>query len=74
MSDCRSRCCKLKSQLSHITFMKIDHEIMSTAIISLLLIQEGYLSVTQLDVYPAGDQVAGLTLLGWHHSFVEILL
>ena len=45
-SDCRSRVCQFESQLSHITFVKIDHEIISTVILPLLLIQEGQLSVT----------------------------
>ena len=34
------------SQLSHITVVEIDHEIISTVILPLLLIQEGQLSVT----------------------------
>ena len=34
------------SQLSHITSIEIDHEIISMIILPLLLIQEGQLSVT----------------------------
>ena len=43
-SYCGSRGHKFKTKLSRITFMEIDHDIISTAI--LLLIQEGQLSVT----------------------------
>ena len=42
----RSRGCKFESQLGHIAFMKIDHEIIFMVILSLLLILEGKLSVT----------------------------
>ena len=44
--DCGSRGHEFKPELSHTTFAKIDHEIISTAILSLPLIQEGQLSVT----------------------------
>ena len=46
MSDCRSRGHKFESQLGHITFMAIDHEIISVVILHLQLIQKGQLSVT----------------------------
>ena len=36
--------CKFESQLGHITLIEIDHEIIFTLIIPLLLIQEGQLS------------------------------
>ena len=45
-SDCRSRGCKFDSQLSHIAFEEIDHEIISVVILPLLLIQEGQLLVS----------------------------
>ena len=38
-------------QFSHITFMKIDHEIISKVILSLQLIQEEHLSVTGISVW-----------------------
>ena len=41
-----SRGCKSDFQLSHITFMEVDHEIISADILPILLIQEGQLSVT----------------------------
>ena len=45
--DCRSSGWKFDFQLGHITFMEINHEIISTVILPiLLLIQEGQLSVT----------------------------
>ena len=46
MSDCRCRGRKFKSQLGYVTFVVIDHEIISMAIIPLPLIQERQLSVT----------------------------
>ena len=45
-SDCRSKGRKLKSYLSHVTFMDKHHEVISMVIFALLLIQEGQLSVT----------------------------
>ena len=45
-SNCGSRDRKFEPQPSHITFMEIDHEIISTVILSLPLIQEWQLSVT----------------------------
>ena len=45
MSDCRSRACEFDPACSH-TFVKIEHEIISTAILPLPLIQEGLLSIT----------------------------
>ena len=45
-SYCRARGCKFEPQLSLITFMEIDHEIICSAILPLLLIQEGHLSVS----------------------------
>ena len=45
-SDCRYRVHLFESQLSHITFMENDHEIISTVIPILLLIQEEQLSAT----------------------------
>ena len=44
-SDCRSGAHKFESQHGHITFMEMDHETISTVILSLLLIQEGQLSL-----------------------------
>ena len=44
-SDYRSRGRKFESRLDHITVVEIDHEIISTVILSLPLIQEGQLSV-----------------------------
>ena len=41
-----SRGQKFESQLHHITFIEIDHEIIYAVILPLLLIQEGQLSVT----------------------------
>ena len=46
MFDWRSRGHKFESQLCYITFVAIDHEIISTVILPLPLIQEGQLSVT----------------------------
>ena len=46
--DCRSRGRKFESQLDHIIFVEIDHEIISIAILSLLLIQD---SICQLLAY-----------------------
>ena len=43
--DCRSRDHKFESQLRHITFLEIDHEIISIVILPLPLIQEELLSV-----------------------------
>ena len=48
LSDWRSRGHKFESQLSHITFMEIDHEIISTVILPLELLEEGQLSVYTL--------------------------
>ena len=48
-SDFRSRGHKLESQLSHITFMETDQEIISRVIFPLRLIQEEQLSVTITD-------------------------
>ena len=45
MSDCRSSSGKYESQLGHITFVEIDHEIIGTVILLLLMIQEWQLSV-----------------------------
>ena len=50
MSDCRSRVRKFESQLGHIIFVKIDHEIISTVILPLLLIQERQLLVNRLSM------------------------
>ena len=47
VSDFRSRGYKFESQLSHITFMKTDHEVISTTVLPILLIQEGQWSVTE---------------------------
>ena len=41
-SDCRSRDHKFKSQLDHISFVEIDHKIISTVILHLPRIQEAY--------------------------------
>ena len=46
VSDCRFRIYKFISQLGHITFVEIDHEIIPTVIFPRLLIQEWQLSVT----------------------------
>ena len=46
MSNGRSMGHKCKSQLSHISFMKIEQEIVSMVILPLPLIQKGKLSVT----------------------------
>ena len=43
--DCRFRGCKFESQLSLITFMEFDRDIICTIILPLLLIQVGLLSV-----------------------------
>ena len=45
-SDCKSRDPRFEYLLSHITFMEIDHLIISMVILPLPLIQEGQLSVT----------------------------
>ena len=45
-SDCRSRGRKFESQLGHITFVEIDHGIISMVILPILLIQEGHLSIS----------------------------
>ena len=37
---------QVKAKLSRITFMEIDHDIISLVILSLSLVQEGHLSVT----------------------------
>ena len=49
-SDCRLKGQKFESQLGLITFMEIDHEIIST-IVFLPLIQEGQLLVTGASVH-----------------------
>ena len=46
MYDCKSKCHKFESQLCNITFVTIDHEIISPVIFLLPLSQEGQLSVT----------------------------
>ena len=40
ISDCRFRACRFKPQLGHITFVEIDHEIISAVIFSLSLIED----------------------------------
>ena len=45
-SDCKSRDREFESQFDYITFVEIDHEIISTAIFLLPLIQGEQLSVT----------------------------
>ena len=50
MSDCRSKGCKLESQLDHILFVEIDHEIICMVSLPLLLIQEGQLPVTVVNM------------------------
>ena len=45
-SDCRFKDYKFESQLSEITFMDIDHEMISRVILPLLLIQDVQLSFT----------------------------
>ena len=45
-SDCRSRGRKFESQLGHITFVAIDHKMISAAILPDLLSQKWQLSVT----------------------------
>ena len=50
-SDCRSRGHNCESLLDHISFMEIDHEIISMVILPLPLIQEGQLSVTGRSMY-----------------------
>ena len=49
-SDCRSRSRKFESPLGNVTFMEIDHEIISKVILTLSLIQEGLLSITGEDM------------------------
>ena len=44
-SDCRCRDREFEPKLSHITFVEVDHEIISVVIIPLQLIQERQLSV-----------------------------
>ena len=46
VSDYRSRSRKFESQLDHINFVGVDHDIISVVILPFLLIQEGQLSVT----------------------------
>ena len=46
LSSCRFKPHNFKPQLGHITFMEIDLEMISMAILPLPLIQEGQLSVT----------------------------
>ena len=43
-SNCRSRGCEIEPQLGHITFVEIDHEIISTAFLPISLIQEKQLT------------------------------
>ena len=45
-SECRPRGRDFEPKPGHITFVEIDHEIISTAILPLLQIQEGQLAVT----------------------------
>ena len=45
-SNCRSSGLKFESQLVHITFVEIDHELISAGILPHLLISEGLLLVT----------------------------
>ena len=45
-TDCRSRGCKLESLLGHISYVEVDHEIVSTVVLPFILIQEGHLSVS----------------------------
>ena len=47
----KSRGCKFESQLSHITFVQIDHKGISVVILPVVLIQEGQLSVSGESVY-----------------------
>ena len=59
--DCRSP--ELESQLGLIIFMEIEHEIISTAILTLLRIQEGQLSVTDESICTStGYPFRGLSL------------
>ena len=46
LSDC---------QLGHIIFVKIDHEIISTVVVTLPVIQEGQLSVTGESICTSTD-------------------
>ena len=46
-SECRSRDCEFEPQLSHITFVEIVHEIISTSVLPLPLIKEGQLTFTE---------------------------
>ena len=50
-SGCRSRGREVEPQLGHITFVDIDYEIISTSFLSLPLILEGLLSVTDESLY-----------------------
>ena len=45
-SDCISKDRKFESKLDYITFVEIDHDIISTVILPLPLFQDGQLSVT----------------------------
>ena len=45
MYDCRSRDHKFEPQLGLVTFLEIDHQIISKAILHLPLIKKGQLSV-----------------------------
>ena len=49
--DCRARGREFKPKPGHIILMEIDHEIISTAILPLLLIPDQQLSVTKVDNY-----------------------
>ena len=51
MSHCISRGCKFESQLGHITFVEIDHVLISVVILPLPLILEWHLSVTGESMY-----------------------
>ena len=51
MADCRSRDCTFESQLHHITFVEIVHEIISMVIFVFPLIQEEQLSITRKNVH-----------------------
>ena len=44
-SECRSRGSQFKFQLSHITFVEIDHDIIFTVTLPITVIQEGQLQL-----------------------------
>ena len=60
MSDCRARGHKFGSQPGHITFVEIDHKIISMVILPILLIQKGQLSVTGVSAQSTGPEVIKL--------------